>query len=101
MALTCLAFLASASTEGAPSCRGFEALLSVSTSEVRISDPGPIADEDFVTLAPGEGVQVPVTTPLGLESLEGGAYKAHVVVWVDPYELGSRCRTEDVPFRVR
>jgi hypothetical protein len=66
-----------------------------------ISDPGAIADEDFVTIAPGEGMQVTVTTSLVLESLQRGAYRAHVVVWVDPYNLASRCRTDDVEFRVR
>lgn len=66
-----------------------------------ISDPGPIADEDFVTIAPGEGIDITVATPLALESLERGSYKAHVVVWVDPYSLGSRCRSDEVAFHVR
>lgn len=150
-----LTFMTSAWTEPVPSCRGFEALLSVATSGVRrgsrpefslsvrntsltalrlldtrrgrrrdlgdtyyslvirtrdgkepeiprvISDPGPIADEDFVTIAPGERIHITVATPLVLESLERGAYRAHVVVWVDPYDLRSRCRTEEVAFRVR
>ena len=66
-----------------------------------ISDPGPIADEDFVTIAPGERMHISVATPLALETLERGAYKAHVVVWVDPYDLRSRCRSDDVAFRVQ
>ncbi len=65
-----------------------------------ISDPGPISDEDYFVLQPGGTAQMPVSSPLALEALRTGLYVAHVVVWVDPLQLGSRCRSSFADFEV-
>ncbi len=66
-----------------------------------ISDPGPIADDDYFALDRNETAQIPITSPLALEALSGGAYVAHVVIWVDPFRLASRCRSSYVDFLVQ
>ena len=66
-----------------------------------ISDPGPISDEDWFVLGAGQEVIVPVTTPLALDTLQKGGYRAHVVITLDPYVSGSRCRSDYAEFRVR
>lgn len=66
-----------------------------------ISDPGPISDEDYFALHTGEAAQIGITSPLTLEALRTGQYVAHVVIWVDPLQLGSRCRSSYADFVVQ
>jgi hypothetical protein len=66
-----------------------------------ISDPGPVSSQDYGMLEPGGSIEIQVTTPMVLEELRKGSYKAHVMVWPDPYRKESRCRSTATDFRVQ
>jgi hypothetical protein len=66
-----------------------------------ISDPGPVSASDYGSLEPGASIEIRITTPMLLEELRMGSYKAHVVVWPDPYRKESRCRSTATDFRVQ
>jgi hypothetical protein len=66
-----------------------------------ISDPGPMADTDFFTLLPSQQADLPVTTPLVLDRLKGGMYRAYIVVNSEAYSGGPSCASNSVQFRVR
>jgi hypothetical protein len=64
-----------------------------------ISDPGPISKDDSFVLAPGASSELPVTSPLGLERLPVGKYRAHVVV-TTPSDGWARCTSRSAEFSV-
>jgi hypothetical protein len=66
-----------------------------------ISDPGPVNSGDYGSLEPDASIEIQITTPMLLEELRKDSYKAHVVVWPDPYRKESRCRSTATAFRVQ
>ncbi len=66
-----------------------------------ISDPGPVSASDYGSLEPGGSIEIGITTPMLLEELRRGSYRAHIVVWLDPYREESRCRSTATDFRVQ
>lgn len=67
-----------------------------------ISDPGPIAKADYLTLRPRERMQVQTLNYKRMaERLPPGAYSAFILFWRDPEEPHTtRCRSNDVRFVV-
>lgn len=67
-----------------------------------ISDPGPISNEDYLVLNPGERLDVRRLSYKRLaERLAAGEYKAFVLFWQNPEEAStSRCRSSEVRFLV-
>jgi hypothetical protein len=67
-----------------------------------ISDPGPISSNDYVTLGPGERLEVrPLSYKRVIEKLPPGVYSAFILFWRDP-ELAhtTRCRSSELRFVV-
>lgn len=55
----------------------------------QISDPGPIGENDFLTLKPGETVTFELTRfAVVLERLLPGKYQARIRFWQDPFQPG-------------
>ena len=53
---------------------------------VAVSDPGPVTDKDFLSLAPGRSLTFQLTSfPMPLDRLAPGTYTASVLFWQDPY----------------
>ncbi len=51
-----------------------------------ISDPGPVTEDDFVSLEPGKNVTFEFTRfATGLHYLAPGTYEARIRVWQDPF----------------
>ena len=67
----------------------------------QISDPGPISETDFFLLAPGAKVSLPLRSLVNLDTLSPGTYVAYVSVWMDPYSVDSRCRSNEAKFRIQ
>jgi hypothetical protein len=68
-----------------------------------ISDPGPINDEAFLSLAPGESVTFVLSRfAQALERLPPGRYEASVRFWQDPYQgHETSYNSPEVSFTVR
>jgi len=66
-----------------------------------ISDPGPVRSSDYGYLEPAASVEIQITTPLSLDELRKGMYKAYVILWPDPSQEGPPCRSTTVDFRVQ
>lgn len=65
-----------------------------------ISDPGPISNEDYLVLNPGESLNVRrLSYKRMAERLAAGEYSAFVLLWQHPQEA-SRCRSSEVRFVV-
>jgi hypothetical protein len=68
-----------------------------------ISDPGPVTDKDFLSLAPGGSVTFALERfPVALKDLPPGTYQASVGFWQDPYQSHKTSyRSPEVTFVVR
>lgn len=66
-----------------------------------ISDPGPVRSSDYGYLEPAATVEIQITTPMSLDELRKGMYKAYVILWPDPSQDGPPCRSTTVDFRVQ
>ena len=66
-----------------------------------ISDPGFVSSSDYGHLEPGASVEIQITTPMSLDELRKGSYKAYVLVWPDPSGDDLPCRSTTADFRVQ
>jgi hypothetical protein len=67
-----------------------------------ISDPGPISDREFLSLAPGASVTFVLSSfPMSLNALPPGNYQASVRFWQNPYRSHQTAyNSPDVTFAV-
>jgi hypothetical protein len=66
-----------------------------------ISDPGPIAPEDFFLLPPAGQFEVPLRSTLELTALPAGRYSAYVRITREPIAaIAHRCSSASTSFTV-